>query len=92
MTDNISSEECKSDEERTGGPPPAKKLKQKMLQFSGSVDTATRPPLVLSHMRGRSQPSPARWAWMNLHDPPKKIMFLRLCNDIVFIITHTETH
>ena len=34
MTGNVSSEECESDEERTEGPPPAKKLKQKTLQFS----------------------------------------------------------
>ena len=60
MTDKVSSEMCESDEERTEGPPPAKKLKQKTLQFSHSTDTATRPPLVLSHVRGRSQPSPAR--------------------------------
>ena len=60
MTDNVSSEECESDEERTEGPPPAKKLKQKMLQFSHSTDTATRPQLVPSHVRGRSQPSLAQ--------------------------------
>ena len=57
MTDNVSSEECESDEQ-TEGPPPAKNLKQKTLQFSRSTDTATRPPLVLSHVW--SQPSPAR--------------------------------
>ena len=60
MTDNVSREKCESDEEQTEGPPPAKKLKQKMLQFSRSTDTATRPMLVLSHVQGRSQPSPAR--------------------------------
>ena len=41
MTDNVSSEECESDEKRTEGPPPAMKLKQKTLQFSRSTDIAT---------------------------------------------------
>ena len=41
MTDNVSSKECESDEEWTEGLPPAKKLKQKTLQFSRSTDTAT---------------------------------------------------
>lgn len=41
MTDNVSIKECESDEERTEGPPPAKKLKQKTLQFRCSTDTAT---------------------------------------------------
>ena len=39
MTDNV--EECESVEELTEGPPPAKKLKQKTLQFNRSTDTAT---------------------------------------------------
>ena len=48
MTDNVSSE---SDEEQTEWPPPAKKLKQKMLQFSRSTDTATITTSADSQMR-----------------------------------------
>ena len=53
MTDNISSEECESesDEERTEGPPLAKKLKQKTLQFSRSTNTAITTTSAESHAR-----------------------------------------
>ena len=63
MTDNVSSKECESDEQRTEEPPPAKKLKQK----NAAILVVPRiPPLVLSHVGGRSQPPPARRARMNL--------------------------
>ena len=53
MTDNISSEESESDGERTQGPPPAKKFKQKTLQFgpaTRSLDDSTA-------ARAREEPS-----------------------------------
>ena len=54
MTDNISSEECESDEERTEGPPPAKKLKLKCNLVVPQIQL----PDHLSHVQGGgSQPS-----------------------------------
>ena len=66
MTDNVSSKECESDEQRTEGPPPAKKLKQKNAAILAVPRIQLPPPLVLSHVRGRSQPPPARRARLNL--------------------------
>ena len=81
MTD-VNSEERESDEEQTEGPPPAKKLKQKRNLVIPRIQLS--PPLVLSHVQGRSQPSPAQRAQMNLvllkgvlcMAPQRKIMFL----------------